>query len=138
VIVSCREVSRTACLELLGQASIGRIILNPGSLPDVVPVSYCLAGETVVFGAPSGSRLPRTPEGAIASFQVDAFDTDNKRGWHVLAVGVFRPPLDPDEVAVAGAVVPESWPTGEVAERVYSLEILALSGHVVDSAHEPD
>ena len=136
--VSCREVSRTACLELLARASIGRIILNPGSLPDVVPVSYCLAGETVVFGVPSGSRFPDEPEGAIASFQADAFDTDRRCGWHVLAVGVFRTPVEPDEAAVAGAVVPEPWPTGEVAERVYSLEILALSGHVVESPDKPD
>jgi len=136
--VSCREVSRTTCLDLLGRACIGRIILNSGSLPEVVPVSYCLAGETVVFGAPVGSQIPREPEGAIASFQVDAFDAHRKCGWHVLAVGVFRTSLEPDEVAVAGAVVPEAWPTGEVAERVYSLEILALSGHVVESADQPD
>lgn len=136
--MSCREVSRADCLELLGRASIGRIILNPGSLPEVVPVSYCLAGETVVFGAPSGPQFPREPEGAIASFQVDAFDTDKKCGWHVLAVGVFRPALEPEEVAIAGAVVPEPWPTGEVAVRIYSLEILALSGHVVESPDEPD
>jgi uncharacterized protein len=84
--VSCREVNRTTCLDLLGRACVGRIVFNPGSLPEVVPASYCLAGNTVVFGAPFGSQIPDEPEGAIASFQVDAFDTDRKSGRHVLAV----------------------------------------------------
>lgn len=135
--MSCREVSRAGCLELLARARVGRVVLLSGALPDVVPVTYCLVGETVVFGVPSGSRFPREPEGAVVTFQADAFDTDRKSGWHVLAVGVFRPTLEPEEVAVAGAVVPEPWTIGDLAERVFSLEILAVSGHIVESTDEP-
>lgn len=39
--MSCREVSRAGCLELLARARVGRVVLLSGALPDVVPVSYC-------------------------------------------------------------------------------------------------
>lgn len=76
-----------ACLELLGECSLGRVALNERLGPIVVPVNYALDGDTIVFRTDEGAKL-RGVETQPMSFQVDGFDELRETGWSVLVRGV--------------------------------------------------
>lgn len=127
-----REIGRVECLELLARAKVGRVVFVRGALPEVVPVCYVVAGETVVFGVHSAASIAQEMEGSVVAFQVDAFDPERQCGWHVWAMGSFRPALSSEELAVAGATVPQPWTIGEELERVLQIDLEVVSGYVVD------
>src|SRR5688500_12295738 len=84
------EMPLEECLRLLGTMSVGRIaVAANGEAPIVVPVSYALDGDVIVFRADRGSRLDRL-SGALVSFEVDVIDPYHKVGWSVLVRGTAR------------------------------------------------
>jgi hypothetical protein len=115
---------------------VGRVVFVRGSLPEVLPVCYVVAGETVVFGVDSASPVAQQVEGSIVAFQVDSFDSERECGWHVRAVGTFRPAFAPDELAVAGVVVPRPWAIGEDVERVLQVDLEVVGGYVIEATTE--
>jgi len=117
----------------LAQAKVGRVVFVRGALPEILPVCYQVAGETVVFGVNSTSPVAREIEGSVVAFQVDSFDSERECGWHVRAVGTFRPALTPDELAVAGVVVPRPWAIGEALERVLQVDLEVVGGYVIEA-----
>ena len=131
-----REINRRECLDLLAQAKVGRVVFVRDALPEVIPVCYLVFGEAVVFGVHSTSPVAQEIEGSIVTFQVDSFDPERECGWHVRAVGTFRPALTPDELAVAGVVVPRPWTIGEALERVMQVDLEVVGGYVIEPATE--
>jgi hypothetical protein len=131
-----REICRRECLDLLAQAKVGRVVFVRGALPEVIPVCYLVAGETVVFGVHSTSPVAQEMEGSIVTFQVDSFDSERECGWHVRAVGTFQPTLTPDELAVIGVVVPQPWAVGETLERVLQVDLEVVGGYVIEATEE--
>lgn len=121
----------------MARTTVGRVALMVGALPEIVPVNFEVAGETVVFGVHSESVLAREVQGTVVAFQVDSFDPERKSGWHVHAIGTLAEVLGADELAVAGAVVPQPWTRGEDVERVVQIELAVVSGYVVEAA-EPE
>lgn len=84
------ELPLEECLRLLGTMSVGRIaVAADDEAPIVVPVSYALDGDVIVFRADRGSRLDRL-SGALVSFEVDVIDPYHKVGWSVLVRGTAR------------------------------------------------
>jgi hypothetical protein len=131
-----REISRRECLDLLTQAQVGRVVFVRGALPEVIPVCYLVAGETVVFGVDSKSPVAQQIEGSIVAFQADSFDSERECGWHVRAVGTFQPAFSSDELAVAGVVVPRAWAIGEDVERVIQVDLEVVGGYVIEATAE--
>ena len=131
-----REISRNECLDLLTHAKVGRVVFMRGAVPEVIPVCYAVAGESVVFGVHSTSPVAHELEGTVAAFQVDSFDSERECGWHVRAVGTFGPAVAPDELAVAGAVVPRPWTIGEALERILQIDLEVLNGYAIDDTAE--
>ena len=131
-----REISRDECLNLLAQAKVGRVVFIRGAVPEVVPVCYVVAGESVVFGVHAASPVAQEFEGSVVAFQVDAFDSDHQCGWHVRAVGTFGPAIAPDELAVAGATVPTPWTIGEDLERILQIDLEVVGGYVIEATTE--
>ena len=128
-----REISRDECLDLLARAKVGRVVFVRGAVPEVVPVCYVVAGETVVFGVHSTSPVAHEFEGSVVAFQVDCFDSEHECGWHVRAVGTLGPALAPDELAVAGAIVPRPWTIGEALERILQIDLEIVGGYVIEA-----
>ena len=128
-----REISRGECLDRLAQAKVGRVVFVRGALPEIVPVCYLVAGESVVFGLNSSSPVAQELEGSVVVFQVDSFDPERESGWHVRAVGTLDPSLAPDELAVAGIVVPPPWTIGEAPERILKIALEVVGGYVVEA-----
>lgn len=132
-----KEITRGECLDLLTHAKVGRVVFVQGALPEILPVSYLVAGETIVFGVHSASPFGEEIEGSVVAFQVDSFDDERECGWHVRAIGRFRAALTPEELAVAGAVVPEPWTIGEALERILQIELEVVGGYVVEATEAP-
>jgi nitroimidazol reductase NimA-like FMN-containing flavoprotein (pyridoxamine 5'-phosphate oxidase superfamily) len=87
-------LGREECLRLLGTATIGRIGLCSAALPSVLPVSFRLVGDRVLFRTGRGSKLDAATRNAVVAFEVDDFD---RSGWSVVVVGVAHD-LSDDEV----------------------------------------
>jgi uncharacterized protein len=85
-IGSLRHLTREECLDRLGREQLGRVAVQIGPLPAILPVNYRLfEGDVVVRTAP-GTKLSAAIMGVRVAFEVDRANgaTD---GWSVLVVG---------------------------------------------------
>lgn len=108
-----KHLDEKACRELLGSCHVGRIALSIGALPAIVPVSFLLDTDSVVFQPATSAGLAGLA-GAVVAFEAGELEPDGQTGWSVLAIGLsteidrpadrrrlalhHRPPwfLDPD------------------------------------------
>jgi nitroimidazol reductase NimA-like FMN-containing flavoprotein (pyridoxamine 5'-phosphate oxidase superfamily) len=74
------------CFELLGQASIGRLVYTDEEGPVAVPVNYAMAGQTIVIRVEGGTKRAAIGQPALA-FEVDDIDNTEESGWSVIARG---------------------------------------------------
>ena len=78
----------------LDTASIGRVVFTDGGLPVVLPVTFVLDGDAVVFRTRAG-WLAGITSGSVLAFEVDDAELALRVGWSVTvcgqaAVGPFR------------------------------------------------
>lgn len=95
-------LSRAECLALLASRPVGRIGVSAYALPAILPVTYRLLGESVVFATGVGSKSLAVSHGNVVAFEVDEIDAESRAGWSVLVVGIAHEigERDPDwEVA---------------------------------------
>jgi nitroimidazol reductase NimA-like FMN-containing flavoprotein (pyridoxamine 5'-phosphate oxidase superfamily) len=86
------------CMVLLRWEPIGRLAFGVrGQAPIVVPVNFCIRGDTIVFRSDEGSKLELVREQPV-SLQADRFDWFRRIGWSVLVRGVAHE-LSGDELA---------------------------------------
>lgn len=88
--VETEELPRPTCLELLGSRSLGRIAFSRRALPAVVPVTYRLVGDRLVFFSPSEAGLLTGGRNSVVAFEVDDVDPDTFAGWSVVVIGVIE------------------------------------------------
>src|SRR4051812_18787454 len=93
------ELDRAECLRLLGRASIGRIGIHWNALPTVLPVTFALDGDSVVFRTGDGSKLAAAVAGAVVAFEADDIDPIYHEGWSVVVTGVAQRVTDPVDLA---------------------------------------
>jgi uncharacterized protein len=126
-----RTLSREDCLDLLAGTSIGRIASTIDAMPAILPVSFRLLGESVLFCAQDRSRLSLATDGKIVAFQSDSFNPELEEGWTVHGVGRPYRVLNPETVLRPGSDVLDPWPLGEVADHLMRLDLPTVSGHVI-------
>lgn len=110
------SISREECLRLLAGDEIGRLAVIDGRTPVILPVTYAMDGEAVVFRTGPGVKLdagPRSP----ASFEVDAIDRERHTGWSVVVTGRLREVTDYE---------------GETLERLRRLDVSPWAGGARD------
>jgi nitroimidazol reductase NimA-like FMN-containing flavoprotein (pyridoxamine 5'-phosphate oxidase superfamily) len=116
------ELSRDECLELLGGAVIGRVVVALGASrrPVIRPVNYAFdpPSQSVVFRSAPGTKLHALLHAAEACFEVDAFDPDNRTGWSVIIQGVTEPVTAPAEVRRLESLTLHSWLTGTTGQLI--------------------
>jgi uncharacterized protein len=81
------DLSPQECLELLGQASLGRIAVIENNQPIIFPVNYAFDDGTIVFRTDPGTKLATAPLARVA-FEIDEVDTASRSGWSVVVQGV--------------------------------------------------
>ena len=83
-----QNLSRSECLRLLATHPVGRVAISRHALPVILPVTYRLLGEEVVFAAGSGSESLALAHENVIAFEVDEIDLATRSGWSVAAVGM--------------------------------------------------
>ncbi len=94
-------LTRQECLALLSSRPVGRVGLSAYALPAILPVTYRMLDEHVVFATATGSKSLAVAHENVIAFEVDDVDPATRSGWSVLAVGVAREVTerDPDWLA---------------------------------------
>jgi nitroimidazol reductase NimA-like FMN-containing flavoprotein (pyridoxamine 5'-phosphate oxidase superfamily) len=119
-------LDREQCLRYLATGGVGRIAVNVGALPAILPVHFALSGEHVVFTIAPGSTLDRATRDAVVAFEADGHDGDDSAPWSVTATGMARH-VDDNEFALAAVDRLPAWaPTA--ARRVVTVSTDYLSG----------
>jgi nitroimidazol reductase NimA-like FMN-containing flavoprotein (pyridoxamine 5'-phosphate oxidase superfamily) len=86
------------CRELLAGGVAGRVAMATPVGPRIVPVSYSLHGDAIVFRTTPYSELSTYGWDTNLAFEVDDLDHETHQGWSVVAVGRAHVVSDPDEV----------------------------------------
>jgi len=120
-------LDRAACLRLLASADRGRIALNVGALPVILPVRFALALDRVVLSVSVGSALDRATDGTLVAFQADGADTEPPREWSVSVVGTACHLDDPDSEALSAVRSLPKWAPG-LPSRLVAISTDRLTG----------
>jgi uncharacterized protein len=100
-------LDRSECLELLARGGVGRIAINAGARPMILPVRCALDDDSVVLCVGVGSTLDQTTRHAVVAFEVDGSDLGGEGS--VSVVGIAGPVPDGDESARAETLPLPRW-----------------------------
>ena len=81
------------CRLLLGTRRFGRVGWNSASGVQILPVSYGMVGDTIVFRTMAASPLAELVRPVEVSFQVDDLDDETTTGWSILVHGMSGAPV---------------------------------------------
>ena len=81
------------CRLLLGTRRFGRVGWNSASGVQILPVSYGMVGDTIVFRTMAASPLAELVRPVEVSFQVDDLDDETTTGWSILVHGMSGSPV---------------------------------------------
>jgi nitroimidazol reductase NimA-like FMN-containing flavoprotein (pyridoxamine 5'-phosphate oxidase superfamily) len=88
VTTTRQSLTRPACLALLAPGGHGRVAATMRAVPIIIPVSFTLVGEEVVFTPGLGEGLSRAVTDAVVAFETDHAGVDGHLGWGVHVTGV--------------------------------------------------
>jgi len=106
------DLGEDECRELLSRGTVGRVGVTVGGLPMILPVNYGWDDGDILFRTGDGTKLKAAVDRAVIAFEVDAYDTQRRVGWSVLAIGRAFEVLDPAAVAVAESLELAPWAHG--------------------------
>lgn len=107
------HLSRDACMRLVGQASLGRIVFTRQALPAVELVNFALDNGDIIIRTGSGGKLAAATRGAVVAFEVDSVDSAAHTAWSVTIVGLAEAVTDREEIRRIDLVAPVPWAPGE-------------------------
>jgi nitroimidazol reductase NimA-like FMN-containing flavoprotein (pyridoxamine 5'-phosphate oxidase superfamily) len=107
------DLSRAEAFRLLAGEHFGRVGITIGALPAILPVSYAILDDAIVFRTSPGTKLTAAVQEAVVAFEVDHADEDDRTGWSVLVVGQARRITDAETLEHARALELRPWAPGE-------------------------
>jgi len=112
-------LSQEECRQLLRGHSLGRVSWAAADGVQVLPVSYVVAEDQIVFRTAAGSLLSQLVEPHEVGFEIDDLDPATQTGWSVLVHGRsgageqrdgrLAEPWAPGERAVVVAITPTAY-----------------------------
>ncbi len=78
-------LSESESWDLLGTASLGRLVTNFGGEPEIFPVNFVVQGRTVLFRTAEGTKLFSAVANRTVIFEAD--DHNVAEGWSVIVRG---------------------------------------------------
>jgi nitroimidazol reductase NimA-like FMN-containing flavoprotein (pyridoxamine 5'-phosphate oxidase superfamily) len=101
-IVSVEALDRATCWSLVDRQSVGRVAMLRRRRPMILPVTYVLDGETIVYRTAEGSTLVPFGSAEDMAFEIDGFDAERQLGWSVVILGratIMRDRLEIERLA---------------------------------------
>lgn len=129
-------LDRDECLQLLGRATLGRVGVSAGALPNILPVNFRLVGHEVVFRTNVGTKLDAAACNAVVAFEVDDLDPIYHTGWSVVVLGVAREVTDAAERQRFDAARIPRWAPVD-AQRIVAISTDMVSGRRIGAAARP-
>ncbi|MFT3861306.1 pyridoxamine 5'-phosphate oxidase family protein [Micropruina sp.] len=102
------RLDEAECRLLLATRRFGRVGWNSAAGVQILPVSYGMVGDTIVFRTMNGSPLAELVRPLEVSFQVDDLDDETSTGWSILVHGTSGA-----AVATLPADMPDPWAPGD-------------------------
>jgi nitroimidazol reductase NimA-like FMN-containing flavoprotein (pyridoxamine 5'-phosphate oxidase superfamily) len=101
-------LSAQECVRLLASTDRGRLGLNVGALPTILPVRYAIDADNVVLCVQVGTVADRATNDNVVAFQADGVETSGME-WSVTVIGVARHLRAPDETRRAETLRLPRW-----------------------------
>jgi nitroimidazol reductase NimA-like FMN-containing flavoprotein (pyridoxamine 5'-phosphate oxidase superfamily) len=111
-VASIEEIGTEECWRLLRSRSVGRLGTCYGSVPDIFPVNFVVAGDDIVFRTEAGTKLAGATMMPTAVFEVDDVDENRRVAWSVVVHGRAREVERYDEILQAEELPLETWAPG--------------------------
>jgi uncharacterized protein len=93
-----RELSDEECRGLLAEQRVGRVGFVDRDEVVILPVTYLMDRQAVLFRTNEGSKLHHATSGHRVAFEVDGLDPQRRTGWSVLVKGTAETIRDPVEL----------------------------------------
>ena len=93
-----QEIPREECQGLLGAQSTGRVAWNSPDGPQVLPVSYGVYTDEIVFRTSAYGVLAQLAKPTEVAFEIDDIDQARGAGWSVLVRGRAKGVVAPYEL----------------------------------------
>ena len=116
------------CRQLLASSSIGRIGLLADGDVLVLPVTYGVADEHIVFRTGIGSKLEAAMFFRPVAFEIDSWNAATRTGWSVLVKGMADEVTNDREVAELEDLGVVPWAAPDLRERWVRIRIDEISG----------
>jgi nitroimidazol reductase NimA-like FMN-containing flavoprotein (pyridoxamine 5'-phosphate oxidase superfamily) len=131
-------IAREESIRLLESASVGRLALTSGALPDVVPVNFLVDGDRVLLRSGGGTKLAHAMTDAVVALEVDHIDVVSRGGWSVVITGIATEVTDRAALARARKLPVPHWaPTG--GDRFVTISLDLVNGRRIPcGAWKPD
>ncbi|MHC6592385.1 pyridoxamine 5'-phosphate oxidase family protein [Arthrobacter sp. C152] len=115
------------CWRYLQSSYVGRLAVINGSVPEIFPVNFMVAGRMLLFRTAPGTKLRALLTGAVAAFEVDGLNPYATEAWSVVAKG--RPePFDETRMQLpASDADREPWAPGN-KEHLVTITPTEISG----------
>lgn len=124
------SLAEDECRQLLAEHCVGRVCWVDGDELQVLPVTYAMHGDQIVFTANPASILGHLEGPIRVSFEVDDVDESTATGWSVVARGTATG----SSAAVPSDVeLPRAWAPGS-HEFAVVITPTGYSGRAVSGA----
>ncbi len=120
-------LSPQECRQLLARHELGRVAWATTDGIVVLPVSYRLVEDRIVFRTATGALLAGLAVPQPVAFEIDDLDSETQTGWSVLAQGISGSG-EPGEAAETRPWAPGDRPVTVVIQpSAYSGRVIAAS-----------
>lgn len=129
-----RHLTVESCLALLATRSVGRLAVDDGRGPTILPVNYRLERGAIVVRTSAGTKLDAAQQRARVAFEVDDVDEATGTGWSVVVRGRLVEMLDPYDRDQVLATPPMPFAAG-ARDHVVALLSSGISGRMLVPRH---
>ena len=120
------------CRDLLRAHTLGRIAVRIGEAPTILPVSYGLLDDDVVFRTDPGSKLSSALMRVMVAFEVDDVDAASRTGSSVVVTGYAEEIRDTATLERVEELELEPW-VEEGRDRVVRIDTRTITGRRIAS-----
>jgi nitroimidazol reductase NimA-like FMN-containing flavoprotein (pyridoxamine 5'-phosphate oxidase superfamily) len=105
------HMDEAECWDLLRVREVGRVAFVDGDGPMVVPITYIVDDDAVLFRVAPYSSLAQSLRGSAVALEVDDIDYFTRSGWNVVVRG--RADIVDTEDLPREATRPTPWAAGQ-------------------------